>query len=134
MILIPEDGVTAEDIRKTLSAGIARGKMTSIIVVAEGDEEAARWRSPRRCRPSASSKPASASSATSSTAAAPSARDRILASELGAAAVHALLKGETDKMVGRVNNKIVHTPLQDTWEKRKGISHGLYDLVGVLAT
>jgi 6-phosphofructokinase len=38
----------------------------------------------------------------------PSARDRILASELGVEAVHALLKGENSIMIGRIHGEIHH--------------------------
>ncbi len=134
MILVPEDGVTAEDIHKTLSAGIARGKMTSIIVVAEGDEEGGALEIAKKVQALGKFETRVSILGHIQRGGRPSARDRVLASELGAAAVKAILAGETDKMVGRVNNKIVRTPLQDTWEKRKGISHALYELVGVLAT
>jgi 6-phosphofructokinase 1 len=64
----------------------------------------------------------------------PTAADRILASQLGAAAVEALLDGEAGKMVGRVNGQIVRTPLPETWEKRKPLDQRLYDLACLLAT
>lgn len=62
----------------------------------------------------------------------PTARDRILATKLGAAAVQALLDGETSVMAGEINNEIVLTPMRDTWEKRSTISRALFDLVDLL--
>ena len=63
----------------------------------------------------------------------PTARDRILASELGAAAVGALLEGELGKMVGRVNGEVVLTPLRETWTKKKPLDQRLYELALTLA-
>ena len=63
----------------------------------------------------------------------PTARDRILASELGASAVGALLEGESGKMVGRVNSEIVLTPLRETWTKKKPLDQRLYELALTLA-
>lgn len=64
---------------------------------------------------------------------APSARDRILASLLGKAAVEALLDGETNVMVGEVNGEVVRTPLRETWEKKKGIDDRLVQLREILS-
>ncbi|HUU55077.1 MAG TPA: 6-phosphofructokinase, partial [Armatimonadota bacterium] len=63
----------------------------------------------------------------------PTARDRILASELGAAAITALMAGESAKMAGRVNNEVVLTPLRETWTKKKPLDQRLYELAVALA-
>ncbi len=62
----------------------------------------------------------------------PTARDRILATRLGAAAVHALLDGETSKMAGEINGDVVLTPLRETWEKTAEIDQTLVELVDML--
>lgn len=63
----------------------------------------------------------------------PTAADRILASELGSAAVQALANGIKGQMVGEVEGKIIYTPLRDTWEKQKELKHSLRQLVQVLS-
>ena len=63
----------------------------------------------------------------------PTARDRILASKLGAAAVDALVKGMSGYMVGELKGQIAFTPLRKTWEKRKELDSNLLRLVKVLA-
>src|SRR5690606_17529899 len=45
----------------------------------------------------------------------PSARDRILASRLGAAAVQALVDGKNKVMAGEMNRDVVFTPMRETW-------------------
>jgi 6-phosphofructokinase 1 len=62
----------------------------------------------------------------------PSARDRILATRLGVAAVDALLAGASCVMAGEINGEVVLTPMRETWEKRSQISHYLFDLVAIL--
>jgi 6-phosphofructokinase 1 len=62
----------------------------------------------------------------------PTARDRVLASRLGVAAVNALLYGKTDVMVGETNGAITYTPLCDTWEKKKPLPSYLVELSTLL--
>src|SRR5205823_2784560 len=50
----------------------------------------------------------------------PTARDRILASRLGAAAVDLLLDGG-GTMAGEVCGKVARVPLKDAWEKRRDV-------------
>ncbi len=134
LILVPERKMTPEEIYTTLHAGIARGKASSIVVVAEGDEEGdaleiahkVQALGPFECRVCVLGHVQRGGN--------PTAHDRILASELGAAAVEALLRGESDVMVGRVDKRIVLTPLPETWEKKKDLDERLYELARVLAT
>lgn len=62
----------------------------------------------------------------------PTARDRILASKLGAAAVQALLNGEKGMMMGELGGKLVMTPIHETWEKQKPIDDTLIELSQLL--
>lgn len=63
----------------------------------------------------------------------PSAFDRVLASQLGAAAVDALMDDQKSIMVGIVNNEIVHTPFNKTIKVSKGLNKNLLGLVKVLS-
>jgi 6-phosphofructokinase 1 len=62
----------------------------------------------------------------------PTARDRILASKLGAAAIDALLSGEKGVMMGEIGGKLVATPIHETWEKQKPIDNALIELSQLL--
>jgi 6-phosphofructokinase 1 len=62
----------------------------------------------------------------------PTARDRILATRLGAAAVQALLDGKNCMMAGEINGEISLTPMRETWEKKSEIDRGLLELVEVI--
>lgn len=133
MILVPEHDIGVEDIHRTILAGIAQGKMSSIIVVAEGDEEGGALEIARRVRQLGGVECRATILGHTQRGGRPTARDRILASELGAAAVNALLAGESAQMVGRVNGEIVLTPLIDTWRKKKPLDQRLYELAMTLA-
>ena len=62
----------------------------------------------------------------------PTARDRILASKLGAAAVDILLDGG-GTMAAEAGGKVVRVPLEDTWAKRRELPADLLALVRDLA-
>lgn len=64
----------------------------------------------------------------------PTAYDRVLASRLGNAAVEALLKGETNKMAGLINNKVVLTPFDEAINKTKELNPDLLRLVDIFNT
>ena len=59
----------------------------------------------------------------------PSAYDRVLASRLGNAAVHALINNNKDMMVGIVNNQIKHTPIMKCVKHNKTINTELLQLI-----
>ncbi|MDP1726727.1 MAG: 6-phosphofructokinase [Bacteroidota bacterium] len=62
----------------------------------------------------------------------PTALDRVLASKLGYGAVDALLKGEKNKMVGLINNKISLTPFKEAIANKKELNPDMLKLIGIL--
>jgi len=134
MILVPEDRTGVEQIHDTIVAGLRQGKSSSIIVVAEGDEEGGALEIARRVRELGGVECRATILGHTQRGGRPTARDRILASELGAAAVGALLEGELGKMAGRVNGEVVLTPLRETWTKKKPLDQRLFELALTLAT
>ena len=62
----------------------------------------------------------------------PTARDRLLGSQFGVAALQALKGGEKGQMVGERGGSIEYTPLRDTYEKRKGLDSCLTELARIL--
>ena len=63
----------------------------------------------------------------------PVARDRVMASRKGWAAVEAMHAGETDKLVGIINGQPHLTPLEEAYTKKKPIDQKLMDLAYILA-
>jgi 6-phosphofructokinase 1 len=64
----------------------------------------------------------------------PTAYDRVLASRLGNAAVEALLRGQTNKMAGLINNQVVFTSFDDAIHKTKTLNPDLLRLVDIFNT
>ncbi len=63
----------------------------------------------------------------------PTARDRVLASRLGAAAVEALVEGHTNVMVGIVNDAVKLTAMREVWSRHKSIDYELLRLMQLLS-
>ncbi len=63
----------------------------------------------------------------------PTTIDRILGSDLGSAAVEALVNGARGQIVGQVGRKLVYTSLRDTWEKKKELNPRLEQLINILS-
>ncbi len=59
---------------------------------------------------------------------APTARDRVLATRLGVAAVESLIEGHSNVMVGVVDGKIKRTPIAEVWSRRKSIDQTTLEL------
>lgn len=63
---------------------------------------------------------------------APSARDRVLASRLGVAAVEAFIEGRYNVMVGIQDGDIRLTPSRNVWGRKKAINYELLKLIELL--
>lgn len=133
-ILIPETETDIEEVLNRIDADERRKKAVHIIVVAEGDDfggakevhERVAQRFPkldvRSCVLGHIQRGGS-----------PTCADRILASRLGHAAVNALLSGNTQVMVGVVNDKVVHTPFAGVVKGNNPISDDLLEMIRVLS-
>ncbi|MFC3835485.1 MULTISPECIES: 6-phosphofructokinase [Deinococcus] len=124
-VFIPEDGKPVSDAIAAVKDSVAKGKLGSIIIVAEGYPggaqavaDAIQAETGYETRVSILGHIQRGGSPVSS--------DRILASRLGEASVYALMEGRSNVMVGRGAGGITYTPLQETWEKRKDVSRDLY--------
>lgn len=63
----------------------------------------------------------------------PTARDRVLATRLGVAAVETLLEGKANIMVGLVDGKIERIPIAEVWSRRKDIDQSALELARVVS-
>ena len=134
-ILVPETPTDIGALVNTLVEGRARGKHSSIVVVAEGDEAGNALEIAELVR--------AQGEFTNSRVVvighmqrggSPSAFDRVLASRLGVAAVEALLRGETGKMAGIRGGKVELCPLEEAWLNRNRFCAEMLDLVHALST
>lgn len=134
-ILVPETPTHIEELAKTLAEGRDRGKTSSIVVVAEGDEAGDTLDVAREvARIGGFGEYRVAVIGHLQRGGVPTAFDRILASRLGAAAVEALVDGQTGQMAGVCGNDVVLRPLSDAWEKRTVFNPSFCRLSKMLST
>lgn len=127
-ILIPEENLGLDRLLDSLTRSKARGKSSSIVVVAEGDrttgknvyelKEFVEKNLPvydvRVCVLGHMQR-----------GGAPSCFDRVLASRMGVKSVEALLEGKTNLMAGIIDNKIIFTPVSEAIKGKSKIDKEL---------
>lgn len=134
MILLPEKLNHIDDIKASLNEVFRIRRRSSLVIVAEGGETGGAYKlgeqlkedfdkyEMRVCILGHIQRGGS-----------PTARDRVLASRLGAAAVRALVDGHTNAMVGVINNEVNITPIKNTWSQKKSINRELLELAKTLS-
>jgi len=133
-ILIPEAETKIEELSLDISRSFERGKKCSIIVVAEGGQAGGVFPIAQQVWERLRIDYRVCVLGHLQRGGSPTARDRILASKLGAAAVDALVKGKSGYLVGEMKGEIALTPLRETWGKRKELDNSLLGLAKILAT
>jgi len=132
-ILMPEAETKIEELCLDMRRSFKRGKKSYIVIVAEGDEAGGVFPIAQQVWERLRLEYRICVLGHVQRGGSPTARDRILASQLGAAAVDALANGKTGYMVGELKGKISFTPLRETWEKRKELDSNLLKLTEILA-
>jgi 6-phosphofructokinase 1 len=132
-ILIPEVETKAEQLSLNIRRNFKKGKKSSIVIVAEGDDAGGAFSIAQQVWERLKLEYRICVLGHVQRGGSPTARDRVLATKLGAAAVDALARGMSGYMVGESNGQITLTPLPETWKKRKGLDSNLLRLVKVLA-
>jgi 6-phosphofructokinase 1 len=133
-ILIPESKVDVTDLIKHLEKTAKRQKLFSLIIVAEGNENGNAQQLANEVKnrfPEYDTKVTIIGHM--QRGGAPSGLDRLIASRMGYKAVEAILAGETNKMVGIQNNKMVLVPFDDAINKTKEIDHDLLRMAEILS-
>ncbi len=130
-IMIPEMPLGINDICDKLNRGYRRGKLHSIIIVAEGAASGIEIGRAIKEKTGFDTKVTILGHI--QRGGTPTAFDRILASSLGAKAVELLMNGEKLKMVGMVSGKVVASGLEEAISGKKSIPMEMYDLAGILS-
>jgi len=130
-ILIPEIPFSLKKIGMAIKQGIERGKVSSIIVVAEGAAKGIAVAAEIEAITGAETRATVLGHV--QRGGSPTALDRILGVRLAAAAVDLLARGEHGLMVGMIANEVVSSPLETAWRKKKSVNEALYTLAETLA-
>lgn len=122
------------DLSRTVKRSMGAGKLSSIIVVAEGDhpESTTRIASELKKRHGIESRVAILGHL--QRGGVPTAQDRYMASLMGVEAVNALLEGKHDLSIGVVDGAIARIPFSRSVGKHKTVDKKLLKLASVLAT
>ncbi len=132
-LFIPEEPMTVDELCRRLVENFKQGKRSSIVVVAEADQPGESFHIAREVKDKTGFDSRVCILGHTQRGGSPTARDRVLASRLGAAAVQALIDGKGGCMIGEINREIAYTPLKDTWEKKKSLHAGLTTLLNALS-
>jgi 6-phosphofructokinase 1 len=130
-ILIPEVPVDVQDVIEKIWRGHSRGKLHSIIVVAEGAGSAIEIGKEIKDKTGFDTKITILGHI--QRGGTPTAFDRNLASRLGAAAVDLLLAGKDKRVVGTVAGEIKDYDIDYVLSQTKTIDQGVYKLAAILA-
>lgn len=133
VIALPEEPLDPKAVAETLAASQARGKTSSIVVVAEGAYPEGASGLLKAIQGYMALEARVTVLGHIQRGGSPTAKDRVLASRLGAAAVEALTGGASGVMVGEVEGEVEITPLKEAVERRKDIRRDLLALSRVLA-
>ncbi|MFN8343368.1 MAG: 6-phosphofructokinase [Spirosomataceae bacterium] len=136
IVMVPEVLTPISEVVETLKQGWNRSKSSSIIVVAEGDEEgnAAQVAEKIKDRVGIDIDIRVTTLGHIQRGGIPTAYDRILASRLGLGAVEGLMNDLQNVMVGIVNNELIYTPFKDTIRLPKPINEDMLRMVKILST
>ncbi|GAB2562868.1 6-phosphofructokinase [Spirosoma areae] len=135
LVMVPEVLTPISEVVETLKSGWSRQKSSSIIVVAEGEEEgnASQISEKIRAQVQTDIDMRVTTLGHIQRGGIPTAYDRILASRLGLGALEGLMNGEKNVMAGIVNNELVYTPFRDTIRLPKPINEDLLRMVKILS-
>lgn len=134
LILLPETLTELADVKASLNEVFKAQRRSSLVVVAEGDETGGAYKLSENLKEDyAKFEMRVCILGHIQRGGSPTARDRVLASRLGSAAVQTLLDGHSNAMVGIVNGEVKVTPMKNTWSKKKSINYELLELAKILS-
>jgi 6-phosphofructokinase 1 len=130
-ILLPEIDVDMNEVIFKLERGINRGKLHSIIIVAEGAASAINVGDEIRKRTGLETRITILGHL--QRGGTPTATDRMLASRMGAKAVELLLQGINRKMVGVAAGELLALDLEDVLGREKALDRSIWEVAAILA-
>ncbi|SNR60280.1 6-phosphofructokinase [Hymenobacter mucosus] len=134
IVMIPETQMSTEAVIANLKTSWERSKTSFLVVIAEGEEEGnvhAVAQQVKAAIPQLDTRVTIIGHI--QRGGSPSASDRMLASQIGIAAVEGLMNGMRNVMAGIVDRKLVYTPFADTIHKKKMINQSFMRMVEILS-
>ena len=133
-ILIPETPTYIDQLIAKLDEGRSHHKTSMIVIVAEGADAGGAYEVAQKVKDKCPSYDARVTVLGHiQRGGSPSALDRVLASQMGSAAVNALLDNKTNVMIGIVDKKITHTPFEKSIKHHFKLNKNLLKLAEILS-
>ncbi|MEM2869087.1 MAG: 6-phosphofructokinase [Thermoplasmata archaeon] len=132
-ILVPEVKENLQELASMLKENRKRGKLSNIVVVAEGEESGGAFAIANMVKTLTGLDYRVTILGHIQRGGTPTAFDRLLATRLGAAAVDALLDGKKNMMAGLISNEVVLTPFEQVCNSRKEPDLSLLKLAKILS-
>ena len=132
-IFVPEAVTDLNQCCQRLVEANRRGKAMSILVVAEGEHEGDAFAIAEKVKVRTGFETRVTVLGHIQRGGPPTARDRILATKLGAYAVDMIAEGKSDVMVGEVRGDLIATPLEESGLRKKPLDPFLLKLIPILA-
>jgi len=133
LALLPEELTNIKEVKSLLKNMLQEQQRSSLVVVAEGDETGGALHLAEKIKDDFAQYDVRVCILGHiQRGGAPTARDRVLASRLGAAAVKVLTEGHSEIMVGVVNNALKITPIRVAVSKKKNLDYTLVQLAKLL--
>jgi 6-phosphofructokinase 1 len=134
-ILVPEFQTNLQDLVNTIRNGWGRKKGSQLIVVSEGDDAGGVFEVVEKIKSQVDGMEYRiVVLGHIQRGGTPTARDRVLASRLGAGAVQALLDGHKNVALGLCHDKLHLVSLREAVEKKKPVAPELIQLASILST
>jgi len=136
MVLLPEMITDLDEMKDRILTLMTAQSRSSIVVVAEGEEMGGALHLSEVLRADPAFAPVDLRVCIlghTQRGGTPTARDRVLASRLGAASVEALVEGHTNVMVGVAAGEIKLTPMREVWSQKKHLDFELLKLTQLLS-
>lgn len=133
VVLIPETNTSISDIVRALKKAERRSKTSSIVIVAEGNQEGGAIEVVTKVKELMPELDARISIlGHMQRGGTPTSADRMLASYLGLGAIEGLLDGEMNVMAGMIKGDIFFTPFKDAISKKKPIDEEFLRMVRII--
>ncbi len=132
-VLIPESNTKVDELIQKLEDTYQSKKTSSIVIVAEGDDAGGAYQVAEKVRAKFNHYDIRVTILGHiQRGGRPTCMERVRAGKLGYEAVHALLNGHRNEMIGIVDNKIVYTSFEQSIKHHQEIDTTLLELVDIL--
>lgn len=133
-VFMTDSSTTVDQAVDHIKRGLKRGKSSSILIAAEGQKSGRAYDLAESIRKKSGFEAKVCVLGHVQRGGAPTAFDRNLASKMGAAAVVALLSGQTDVYISIKQHQLNYCNLEEGFTKKKAVSKDILDLIQILSS